>query len=244
MKKEVISKYYSQCGQDKFLNEKIFKGKKNGIFVDIGANDGINFSNTYFFEKELSWKGICIEPLKGAFEKLEENRNSININACASNEDKQDCFLSISGYGEMLSGLKSKYDPQHLQRIFDTSQKHGCVVEEIQVQCYDINKILKKYSFEKIDLLSIDTEGNELEILANINYDTTHIKVIAVENNYHSTGFNQFLFLKGFLKVRTLDHDEVYLNLKDFKSFKKWVLQLDILILRIKSFITQKMTRF
>ena len=221
-----MSKYYSQCGQDKFLNEKIFKGKKNGIFVDIGANDGICFSNTYFFEKDLAWKGICFEPLKGAFEKLEENRTSININACASDEDKLDSFLSISGYGEMLSGLKSKYDPEHLKRIEDTCQKHKCVVEEIQVQCYDINKIFKKYGFEKIDLLSVDTEGNELEILKSINYNTTRIKTITVENNYHSVEFKRFLSLKGFSKVMTLEQDEIYINLKNFKSFERLVFQL------------------
>ena len=44
-----MNEYYSQYGQDKFLTEFLFKNKKNGIFVDIGANDGISFSNSYFF---------------------------------------------------------------------------------------------------------------------------------------------------------------------------------------------------
>ena len=126
----------------------------------------------------------------------------------------------------MLSGLKSKYDPEHLKRIEDTCQKHKCVVEEIQVQCYDINKIFKKYGFEKIDLLSVDTEGNELEILKSINYNTTRIKTITVENNYHSVEFKRFLSLKGFSKVMTLEQDEIYINLKNFKSFERLVFQL------------------
>lgn len=54
----VYSQYFSQFEQDKFLNEKFFKNKKNGVFIDIGAHNGINLSNTYFFEKKLNWRGI------------------------------------------------------------------------------------------------------------------------------------------------------------------------------------------
>jgi len=52
----LYAKYYSQPAtmQDKYLNETIFKNKKNGFFVDIGAYDGITHSNTYFFEKKLN----------------------------------------------------------------------------------------------------------------------------------------------------------------------------------------------
>ena len=137
-----MSKYYSQSGQDKFINEKLFKEKRNGIFLDIGANDGITLSNTYFFEKELGWKGICFEPLLEAFNKLQKSRSSININACASNEDKIDHFLSISGYGEMLSGLKSNYDERHLLRIEETIKEHGGSKNEIEVQCLDRKSVV------------------------------------------------------------------------------------------------------
>jgi len=44
-------KYYSQVKQDEFLHKKVFKNFKQGIFLDLGAFDGVTFSNTYFFEK-------------------------------------------------------------------------------------------------------------------------------------------------------------------------------------------------
>ena len=62
--------YYSQDGQDRFLDQKFFKEKTAGTFIEVGANDGITYSNTYFLEKFRQWKGICIEPHPGAFEKL------------------------------------------------------------------------------------------------------------------------------------------------------------------------------
>lgn len=218
-------KYYSQYGQDKFLNEKIFKGKRNGFFLDIGANDGITFSNTYFFEKELGWQGICFEPLKNAFQKLQNCRTSININACASTEDKTDYFLSVAGYGEMLSGLKSKYDERHSQRLHDTIREHGGQITEMEIECRDVNKILETNAVLNIDFISIDTEGNELEILRGINYDKVHIKVIVVENNYRSDVFKTFLNTKGFEKISRLETDEVYVNRTNFGFFKRFSLK-------------------
>lgn len=53
-------KYYSQNGED-FLMWKLFDYIDTGFYIEVGAFDGIHFSNTYSFEK-LGWKGICIEP--------------------------------------------------------------------------------------------------------------------------------------------------------------------------------------
>ena len=59
----------SQLGQDlKVL--KFYNNKKNGFFVEIGASDGINLSNTYLLEKEYDWKGVCVEPIPYNYEKL------------------------------------------------------------------------------------------------------------------------------------------------------------------------------
>ena len=44
--------FYSQCNQDKYLELNIFKGFKNGVFVDVGAHDGLSINNTYYFEKK------------------------------------------------------------------------------------------------------------------------------------------------------------------------------------------------
>lgn len=64
---------HSQLSQDlevlKFYNE-----KKNGFFIEIGANDGNILSNTYLLEKSYNWKGICVEPIPDKFKLLCENR--------------------------------------------------------------------------------------------------------------------------------------------------------------------------
>src|SRR3974390_100826 len=68
--------YYSQIGPERNLKGGAFCGKRNGVFVDVGAYDGISFSNTLMFERELGWTGLCIEPNPDVFPRLIENRSA------------------------------------------------------------------------------------------------------------------------------------------------------------------------
>jgi hypothetical protein len=52
---------YSQVGQDKVVM-KLFRYKKTGFFLDLAANHAVKLSNTFRIERDLQWKGICIEP--------------------------------------------------------------------------------------------------------------------------------------------------------------------------------------
>ena len=61
----------------------------DGFFIECGANDGVDQSNTWYFEKYLNWNGILIEPLKKQFIELKKNRSQINhfynVALCAAN---------------------------------------------------------------------------------------------------------------------------------------------------------------
>lgn len=76
--------YQSQCGQDKWIVENLMPDSRQGFFVDIGAHDGISFSNTYFLESVMNWDGIAIEPIPEIFERLKKNRKCHLINGCIS----------------------------------------------------------------------------------------------------------------------------------------------------------------
>ena len=80
--------FNSQHKQDMLLELSVFKGYKNGFFIDIGAHDGVTINNTLYFEKYNNWSGINIEPIKKVYDKLVVNRpNSINIKIDSSNTD-------------------------------------------------------------------------------------------------------------------------------------------------------------
>ena len=74
--------YYSQYKQDVILDKHVFKGFRNGFFVDVGAHDGKSLNNTLYFEESLGWSGINIEPIKsvgGSSKSLDDNSDTSSI---------------------------------------------------------------------------------------------------------------------------------------------------------------------
>lgn len=207
------NKKYSQSGQDAFVLS-YFKNKRDGVFIDIGANDGVSLSNTYYLEKELGWKGICFEPIPVIFNILDKNRNCIKLNAGVSNKKSIETFTYVEGPSHMLSGITDKYDPRHKQRIQAEIKNLGGKETLVQVQCVVLNDVLEEYGFYDIDYLSIDTEGNELDILKTIDFDKFNIKVMTIENNYNDSYQTSYITSKGYQLVGRLEADEVFTKLK------------------------------
>lgn len=201
--------YYSQIGQDKYVNDTIFKNKKDGFFVDIGAFDGVDGSNSYFFEKTLGWKGICVEPNAGPYEKLNSVRKSINLNICIGEKGEKD-FLKITGPDVMLSGLVDSYDKRHHDLINLVKDGAGDQHDIVKVRVEPLMDVLKQYNVKHIDFLSLDTEGGELEILKSIDFNAVTIDVITVENNYTDMAIRRFMALKGYDFVQRLVVDDVF----------------------------------
>lgn len=206
---EKSSAFYGQYQQDQYVYENFFKNKQNGVFVDIGAHDGITLSNTYFFEKTMGWTGICIEPIPEVYNRLKDNRKCLCIQGCIFDNRDSVPFLKISGWAEMLSGIIENYDPQHLKRIQWEIELNGGQAEIINVRCYNLMELLLKNHIQHIDYLSIDTEGGELGILQSIDFSRIDIDVIEVENNYHGP-FQTFLEPLGYKKICNLGPDEIY----------------------------------
>lgn len=212
--------YYSQHDQDKFVHETFFPEKKDGVFVEIGAYDGVAFSNTYFFERELGWTGLCIEPNPEPFAALQNNRKAHCIQGCIADRTGSVKFLQISGYASMLSGIKDKQHPKHLERIHKEVSQKGGATTEIEVPTFTLKDLASKYKIHRIDFLSIDTEGNEWDILSSIDFDAIDIDVITIENNYKDQRFKNHLQSKGYVFIQKLGCDELYkkIRLEPFQS--------------------------
>jgi FkbM family methyltransferase len=205
--------FYGQYLQDKYVYENIFKNKEGGIFVDIGAHDGITLSNTYFFEKYMRWTGICVEPIPEVFERLKTNRKCVCIQGCICDKHEIVPFLKISGYAEMLSGIIENYDPHHVERLQREISQNGGRSEVINVRCYNLSQLLVDKGIRHVDYLSIDTEGGEFGILQSIDFARIDIDVIEVENNYHEP-FQEYLKPLGYRKLCDLGPDEIYQKVK------------------------------
>ena len=167
----------SQLRQDLFvLSEMNFK--KNGFFVDFGATNGLDLSNSYLLETKFNWNGILAEPAKYWHNELRKNRK-VNIDT--------DCVWVETGK-ELLF---NEVDDAKLSTIdqFSKNDQHGNLREkrkQYKVKTISLNDLLNKYSApESMDYLSIDTEGSELEILKSFNFDKYKFKVITCEHNHN-----------------------------------------------------------
>jgi FkbM family methyltransferase len=198
----------SQYGQDQVVYELLGRPEK-GTFVDIGANDGMSFSNSLFFE-EKNWTGLCIEPHPTAFKALEETRSCHCLNACVLDSDTKVNFLVVEGPAHMLSGIASFMDAHHLNRIKLGIQESGGHEETIQIDAISPRTFLARYSITHIDYLSIDTEGCELEILKHFDLKEIEVKVIGVENGSRSPELFNYLNRAGYKLRSCVGCDEIY----------------------------------
>lgn len=198
------------CGQDIFI-ARLLNFKKNGVFFDIGANDGVTLNNTIYFEKELGWTGVAVEPVSYIFEKLQSNRSCHLINGCLSAKSGKAAFLELVGDANMYSTLKIHNTGLSARRIRKRIKRQKSQLNEVMVNCYTFSELVAKYNFKEVDFLSLDIEGGELEILKSIDFNITPISVISVENNWRTPHIKNYLEFCGYIHLGTFEIDEIYL---------------------------------
>jgi hypothetical protein len=97
----------------------------------------------------------------------------------------------------MLSGIKSTFDPRHLQRL-EYENIHTCSSTQIiKVKTKKIETICDENNISQINYLSIDVEGAEFEVIKSINFDKVFIDVIGFENNYSDTSAEIIAYLES-----------------------------------------------
>jgi FkbM family methyltransferase len=224
--------YYSQDKQDYFLENSVFKGYKSGIYVDVGAHDGVTINNTLYFHKNNKWNGINIEPIKSVYDKLLINRpNDKNINCAICNYDGKTEFICNNGYTEMISGIKETYDKRHYDRLDNENKIMNASSEIIIVDTKKLETIFDENKISHIHYLSIDVEGGEFEVIKSINFDKVFIDVIGFENNYNdvSVPIIEYLQSKKYVVInksvdifmiheRSMFYSNLNIRLQEFRN--------------------------
>jgi FkbM family methyltransferase len=149
--------YTSQYGQDKWISEEVFPGKKHGYFIELAAGDGIFLSNTYFLEKNLGWKGLCIEPNKNSFNHLTNNRDC----------DCSDSVVMQDGFEVEFINYSKVTDYEHLLSTISGVSESPFPIESISNHTsVSLDTLLDKYNApQTIDYISMDIEGSEIYVL-------------------------------------------------------------------------------
>lgn len=166
----------SQLYQDIFVLAELGM-KRNGYFVEFGATNGVDLSNTYLLEKEYGWTGILAEPAKCWHGALHQNRQSHIETKCVWSRSNASLEFSETDMPELSTLLSYSSCDFHAE-----TRKKGI---SYPVETISLSDMLEKYNAPAaIDYLSIDTEGSEFDILSNFDFDRYQIKVITCEHNF------------------------------------------------------------
>ena len=183
-----IMEYTHNLKNDQFMNEFIFKNKKNGYFVEIGACTGIRSSQCYAFEKYLEWNGIAVEPQKYFHKELIKNRKNVSFNAISDANSTVE-FTEIQNKN-MCSGITKKINDLEDKRKFKI-QKFRKNEIKYTVESVTLKTLLDKYNSPlTIDWIAIDAEGCELCILSKFFEENNNkYKVMAFSLETNKTDF-------------------------------------------------------
>lgn len=187
----------AQVHQDLFVLA-LLDFKKNGFFVEFGATDGVDFSNTWLLENEFEWQGILAEPGKGWHKRLRKNRRCHISDKCVWKNSNETLTFNEAQDGG-FSTIDSFSSEDHHREARENGARY-------QVETISLNDLLNSFNAPpNIDYLSIDTEGSEFDILSALDFDKWDISIITVEHNFTDKRdkIQKLLEERGYKRVLT-----------------------------------------
>ena len=219
---EIYPNSKSQLRQDLFVLA-VLQFKRGGYFVEFGATNGVDLSNTWLLEKHFGWTGILGEPARIWHDQLTQNRSASAI-------DKS-CVWT----GSNLEILFNETQKPELSTIDEYSNRDGHYHErdlgkKYAVSTITLTELLQTYNAPSyIDYLSIDTEGSEFAILSAFDFSQYSFGVITCEHNFSPKRDHIYKLLlnQGYKRV-----------FESISSFDDWYIGSRVNISHLRSDLT------
>jgi FkbM family methyltransferase len=191
--------YYAQTGQDKIIEE-FFQNKPplNKVFVEVGAFDGVHYSNVRRLYEYYAWTGLSIEPVKKNFRMLEKSYEDTPVRCLNFGvSDKEGAteinvvtWPDLPEWGSDVSTL----DSAEMARW----ENYKPVWNMERIILKKLSTILDEQKIEAFDLLSVDTEGHDLEALQSLDFSRFKPALIVVEYGEKRSELIALLESKGY----------------------------------------------
>ena len=175
-------RFYAQHGEDCLLWQ-LFERRPTGTYIDVGAFDGIYLSNTFSFYQQ-GWRGACIEPHPHYYKLLQRNRpEDLCVHAV--------CGTTHGGSVEFKTELLGLYSTassddgvaQGIAARYEKNAVHFAGLKAVVVPQVNLEQVAADHfgANSRIDLVTIDVEGFELEVLAGLG--SLRPRVLIIEEN-------------------------------------------------------------
>lgn len=213
---------FSQTGLDLLLSN-IFKGLQKGFYIDIGCNHPVYNNNTFLFYKR-GWRGLNIDLDKSSIDLFNIYRKGdLNIHAALSSSNNTQKVYEFHKKSPLNTLVKkvANYQKAEVKNIYE-------------INTITLNEIINDKGLQnnKINFLTIDVEGHEVEVLKGLNIDIYRPDVIVVEyldlnldkleiknlniNNVLNSEIYQYMVSKNYSLINWLHSDLIFVN-NEFK---------------------------
>lgn len=211
--------FRAQFGEDRVLWQ-VFRQRPAGFFVEVGAYDGVTLSNTFFLE-QMGWRGILIEPIPELAQRAAQSRPRSRVvqGACSRSGSSGTATFTVAKNVPVLSYLSA--DEGHVQRCRD----EGAELVPIEVPVFALDDVLLSERTSappalspwrhsggwEVDLVSIDTEGAEMDVLGGFNLDRFRPAVLVIENDRPAgSEIEPYLESRGYRKFHRQKINDFY----------------------------------
>lgn len=228
---------YGQRCED-FLVNLIFKNKTDGVVMDIGAHDGLRFSNSFAFSN-LGWKGVLVEAHPDYYNICQTNRHADNTKICyvACGKNDEDNVTFYSNYRGSLSTLnpnlneryKNEYKGYYVDRDH-TERVQNFTNGPILVKTKKLDSIIEEnkeflglgvnLDQRDIDLISIDVDGSEEYVFAGFDIEKYRPRVVILEMSVVRSIVEDFMSKTTYTRVYDNGLNAIYCRDQvDVKTF-------------------------
>eukprot|EP00565_Helicotheca_tamesis_P009088 CAMPEP_0185728492 /NCGR_PEP_ID=MMETSP1171-20130828/3810_1 /TAXON_ID=374046 /ORGANISM="Helicotheca tamensis, Strain CCMP826" /LENGTH=301 /DNA_ID=CAMNT_0028397207 /DNA_START=108 /DNA_END=1013 /DNA_ORIENTATION=- len=199
----------SQGREDQCLLQ-FFNGICGGKYMEMGALDGVTFSNTYAFYKSpgLNWRGVMVELIPENYERLIRNRPDefANVHGAVCNEPTT--LHYYAGSSSAVGGVLEFASERHRHQFFgdvkleDTTPIHCTPLQDILDMVHNDEETHSKKQY--FDFFSLDIEGAEMSALESIDWERTAFGILIVESTKGDEQVDEFIRSKGYNQISPL----------------------------------------
>eukprot|EP00041_Stephanoeca_diplocostata_P041574 m.8383 g.8383 ORF g.8383 m.8383 type:complete len:325 (+) comp6305_c0_seq1:220-1194(+) len=191
--------FRGQSGFDRGIYKRFYNQPPqcHGVIVEMGALDGLKYSNSWGFENCLDWTAIHIEGSNTNYQKLVTNRpRSINIHAAACSGIS---VVFSEANSPEASGVQADMPDSHRKRWIKKNDVN------VTVPCRKLSEIFLEHRVKEIDVFFLDVEGAELQALKTLDFTKVRITTFVVEmdgqNETKDAGVRNILYENGYTRV-------------------------------------------
>lgn len=168
-----------------------------GVFIEAGANDGVSFSNTLYFERHRGWTGLLIEPIPELAERCVKNRSpDARVALCALGGPAEAGSIVPLTYCNLMSivrgAIGSPAEDEDYVRLGKQAQ-NVATAYEVHAAVVTLSALIDRYRLDRVDLLVLDVEGYERQALAGLDMQRHKPRFILVEALFHEAAIREML---------------------------------------------------